>query len=322
MSIFVYSIQMTRLSAYILFLSLFLFAACDSAKKEFETLKEGEILLDINTEEYSLNGLVIGKTATDISAFDDIFGGLLDDNPLHNKLCDTRATFQEEALRRGEPADVAGFAKLHVDDNLSYGAFYNAFALTVFCGYSVLNIAIGANYKDVFQLSLPTVDYMWCGFVIQRMMGLRYKYLRNRQKLSLAEMSEIDVKDRGCVEIHETLDLLLSFYRTDDGIAYVVSLNEAYFNKGSQFDGYDFYTFNNDADLWKFIENIRLKVDRLTEKKPETKQDRALRLLFDVLNGPNNITLFFEKDVQMKDIAPIIKKLKTYGYRFAFDVIR
>ena len=99
-------------------------------------------------------------------------------------------------------------------------------------------------------------------------------------------------------------------------------MNEAYFNKGSQFDGYNFYTFNNDADLWKFIENIRLKVDRQTEKKPETKQDRVLRLLIDVLNGPNNITLVFEKDVLMKDIAPIIKKLNTYGYRFAFDVTR
>ena len=34
---------MSRISTYILFLSLFLLAACDSAKKEFETLKEGDI---------------------------------------------------------------------------------------------------------------------------------------------------------------------------------------------------------------------------------------------------------------------------------------
>ncbi|PWJ34090.1 hypothetical protein [Fibrobacter succinogenes] len=311
---------MSRISAYILFLSLSLLAACDSAKKDFETLKEDEIILDINTEEYSLNGNVIGKTATDISAFDDIFGGLLDDNPLHNKLCDSRATFQEEALRRGEPADGFDFAKLHVDGNLSYGDFYKAFSSMFFCGYSVFDIAIGSNYKDVFQLSLPTVDYMWCGFVIQQMKGLRYKYLRNRQRLSLDEMSEIDVKDRECVEDHETLDLLLSFYRKDDGIAYVVSLNEAYFNKGSRFDGYNFYTFNDENDLWMFIEDVRSRVERQTEKKPETKQDRVLRLLIDALDGPNKITLVFEKDVLMKDIAPIIKKLNTYGYRFAFDL--
>ncbi|MBR3072368.1 hypothetical protein [Fibrobacter sp.] len=182
---------MTRLSAYILFFSLFLLAACDSAKKEFETLKEDEIILDVNTEEYLLNGTVIGKTATDISVIDDVF-----DKPLHKEVCRVRTKFQEDALRRGEPGDGFVFAKLHVDGNLSYGDFYKAFSSMFFCGYSVFDIAIGANYKDVFQLSIPTVDYMWCGLIVGQMMGLRYKYLRNRQRLSLDEMSDIDVKDR------------------------------------------------------------------------------------------------------------------------------
>ena len=315
MSNFVYSVQMTRLSVYILFLSLFLLAACDSAKKDFETLKEDEILIDVNTEEYSLNGTVIGKTATDISAIDDFI-----DKPLHKEVCRVRTKFQEDALRRGESGDGFDFAKLHVDGNLSYGDFYKAFSSMFFCGYSVFDIAIGSNYKDVFRLSIPSTNYMWCGLVIQRMKGLRYKYLRKRQKLTLAEMLEIDVKDRECVEDYEGLDLLLSFYRKDDGIAYVVSLNEAYFNKGSRFDGYNFYTFNDENDLWKFIEDVRSRVERQTEKKPETKQDRVLRLLIDALDGPNKITLVFEKDVLMKDIAPIIKKLNTYGYRFAFDL--
>jgi hypothetical protein len=306
---------MTRLSAYILFFSFFLLAACDSAKKDFETLKEGEILIDVNTEEYSLNGMVIGTTATDISAIDDFI-----DKPLHKEVCRVRTKFQEDALRRGESGDGFDFAKLHVDGNLSYGDFYKAFSSMFFCGYSVFDIAIGSNYKDVFRLSIPSTNYMWCGLVILRMKGLRYKYLRNRQRLSLDEMSEIDVKDRECVEDHETLDLLLSFYRKDDGIAYVVSLNETYFNKGSRFDGYNFYTFNDENDLWKFIEDVRSRVERQTEKKPETKQDRVLRLLIDALDGPNKITLVFEKDVLMKDIAPIIKKLNTYGYRFAFDL--
>lgn len=301
---------MTRLSAYILFLSLFLLVACDSAKKEFETLKEGEILLDVNTEEYSLNGIVLGKTATDISAIDDFI-----DKPLHKEVCRVRTKFQEDALRRGESGDGIDFAKLHVDGNLSYGDFYKAFSSMFFCGYSVFDIAIGSNYKDVFKISIPSTNYMWCGLVILRMKGLRYKYLRNSQKLSLAEMSEIDVKDRECVEDHESLDLLLSFYRKDNGVAYVVSLNETFFNKGSRFDGYNFYTFNNETDLWKFIEDVRLRVDRQTEKKSEMKLERVLRSF-----GPNEITLIFEKDVLMKDIAPIIKKLNTYGYKITFTL--
>ena len=307
---------MTRLPAYILFLSLFLFAACDSAKKEFETLKEGEILLDVNTEEYSLNGKVLGKTANDISAIDDFI-----DKPLQKELCDTRGKFLEEAIRRDELGIGFDLAKLHVDGNLSYGDFYKSLIPMHYCGYLGFNIAIGSNYKDIFYLSIPRTDYMWCGFVIQRMKGLRYKYLRNRQKLSLAEMSEIDVKDRECVEDHETLDLLLSFYRKDDGIAYVVSLNETFFNKGGPFDGYNFYTFNDENDLWKFIEDVRSRVDRQIGNMPGKKEEKVLRLLADA-HGPNNITLVFEKDVLMKEIAPIIKKLNTYGYNFAFDVTR
>ena len=74
------------------------------------------------------------------------------------------------------------------------------------------------------------------------------------------------------------------------------------------------------ADLWIFIEDVRSREDRQIENNPDNKEDWVLRLLIDVLNGPNNITLVFEKDVLMKDIAPIIEKLGTYGYRFAFDV--
>ena len=68
-----------------LFLSLFLLAACDSAKKEFMTPKQGEIVIDVNTEEYSLNGDVIGKTDSDISAIDDLLIKPID-NELKKKI--------------------------------------------------------------------------------------------------------------------------------------------------------------------------------------------------------------------------------------------
>ena len=56
-------------------------------------------------------------------------------------------------------------------------------------------------------------------------------------------------------------------------------------------------------------------MDRQTEKKSEMKLERVLRSF-----GPNEITLIFEKDVLMKDIAPIIKKLNTYGYKITFTL--
>lgn len=293
--------------AFLLFLTLFLLAACDSDKNAFMTPKPDEPVVDVNVDEYSLNGTVLGKTATDISAIDSL---LIE--PLYKELRKTREHEQIEELKTQQVADRPGKIKLHVDENLSYGDFHKSLSSTIYAGYVVISYAIGSNYKDVFQLNISTPNYMWCGLVILQMKGLRYKYLRNRQKLSLDEMSEIDVKDRECVEDHETLDLLLSFYRKDDGIAYVVSLNEAYFSKGSRFDGYNFYTFNNDADLWKFIEDVRSKV----ESKNGDRRDRVLALL----DGRKDIELVFEKDIPMKEIAPIVKKLKTYGYRFVFSI--
>ena len=68
---------MTRLFAYILLLSFFLLAACNG-EKEFMTPKTGEVVLDINAEEFSLNGKVLGKTTTDISASDDLLIESLD----------------------------------------------------------------------------------------------------------------------------------------------------------------------------------------------------------------------------------------------------
>ena len=71
--------------AFLLFLSLLLLAACDSAKKDFMTPKQGEVVIDVNTEEYSLNGIVIGKTAFDIMLNVDL---LIE--PLDNELKEIR----------------------------------------------------------------------------------------------------------------------------------------------------------------------------------------------------------------------------------------
>ena len=63
---------MTRISYCILFLSLFLLVACDSDKNDFMTPSPNIPVVNVNNEEYSVNGTVIGKTKTDISASEDL----------------------------------------------------------------------------------------------------------------------------------------------------------------------------------------------------------------------------------------------------------
>ena len=293
-------------------LSLFLLAACNEEKKEFMTPKPDEPVLDVNVDEYSLNGMVLGKTATDISAIDSL---LIE--PIYKELRKTREQEQIEELKTQQVADRPGKIKLHVDENLSYEDFYKSLVSMIHAGYDEISYVIGTNYKDVLHFSFIHRDPMFstCGFFLFNLRWFRLEYLRNRQKLSVGEILDKHTTDgeieKECYEKYSSLDLLLSYYSKGDGNAYVVSLNETFFNESRPFDGFNFYTFDNEADLWKFIENVRSKV----EPKINDRHDR----LFD-LSG-REIELVFEKDIPMKDIAPIIKKLNGYGYRINFSVL-
>ena len=299
-------------SSCILLLSLFLLAACNEEKKEFMTPKPDEPVLDVNVDEYSLNGMVLGKTATDISAIDSL---LIE--PLYKEVCEVHAKYLEEAL--GTQETILLKAKLHIDENLSYGDFYKSLVSMIHAGYDEISYVIGSNYKDVLHFSSIRRDPMFssCGFFLFKLRWYRLKNLRNRQKLSIGEILEMHTKDekieKECYEKYSSLDLLLSYYPKGDGKAYVVSLNETFFNESRPFDGFNFYTFDNETDLWKFIENVRSKV----EPKNNDRQDRILALL----DGRRKIELVFEKDIPMKDIATIIKKLNGYGYRINFSRI-
>ena len=298
-------------------LSLFLLAACNEEKKEFMTPKPDEPVLDVNVDEYSLNGMVLGKTATDISAIDSL---LIE--PLYKEVCEVHAKYLEEAL--GTQETILLKAKLHIDENLSYGDFYKSLVSMIHAGYDEISYVIGSNYKDVLHFSSIRRDPMFssCGFFLFKLRWYRLKNLRNRQKLSIGEILEMHTKDekieKECYEKYSSLDLLLSYYPKGDGKAYVVSLNETFFNNSRPFDGFNFYTFDNETDLWKFIENIRSRVESQDKHK---EQNKVLKLLVDILAGPNNIALAFEKDIPMKDIAPIIKKLNGYGYRINFVLL-
>ncbi|MBR4784428.1 MAG: hypothetical protein IK012_04135 [Fibrobacter sp.] len=289
--------------------------ACNSEKKEFLTPKQGEVVLDVMTDNYSLNGKIIGKTSTDISAIDDVI-----DKPLYKEICALRAKAQEEGLKNNLPADDFFSAKLHVDEKLSYGDFYKSLASMRSCGYAGYKLAIGSNYKDVFRLNYPICTNPMlnsCASFISEMKSLRLKKLSNHQKLLLEEMLDKDVEERKkqieCVKDYTPLDLVLYYYHENDGCAYLVSLNETKLNNDSLFQGYNYYTFYNETELWKFIENLRSKM------KPQINDRRNKRpALFD---GRNEIDFVLKKEMLMKDIAPIIKKLTSYGYKISFAQI-
>ena len=306
---------MTRLSVYILILSLILLAACDSDKKVFMTPSPNIPVVNVNNEEYSVNETVIGKTKTDISASEDL---LIE--TLEGELKTIYEVNAEDILKAGQSFDwKANTAKLHVDDSLSFGDFFKITATMGFVGYPNIKYAIGTDFKDIYKLKLPTRSTnCFCPSYIRGLAFLRHKYMRHRQKLSVNEIIALGKGgsyELECFEDYNALDLLLSFYREDKEINYVVSLNEDALKEDGSFHEFKFYTFKKEADLWKFIGEICSKAEQQTQKK-------SARCSSDLLG--DRVTLVFEKNVLMKDIAPLINGLKDIGYddRINFMVMR
>lgn len=60
--------------------------------------------------------------------------------------------------------------------------------------------------------------------------------------------------------------------------------------------------------MWKFLADVRSREDALNRKNPP----KEIKCAQDLLE--RQMKIIFEKDVLMKDIAPIIKGLDALGY--------
>ena len=285
-----------------LFLSLFLLASCDSAEKEFMTPKQGEVVIDVNNDEYSLNGTVIGKTATDISNNDDLLI-----KPFDNELQKIRDIEQKEALRKGIPADELSNARVHMDENVLYDVFYKVLSTIGFNGYVSIQYVIGSNFSEPLDMNLPERSSLsFSDEGISRYTCQRAKNRRQMDKLSektsrkrflTDEILDRRIKDTelliGCAQ--KFIDLSLAIKSNENGVSYLVGLNES-----GVIDGEKIYTYENIDDVWKFIEDIRLR------RELQDKEDRDL------------ISVVLEKDVLVKNLVPVVKKLKALGYKVNF----
>lgn len=289
---------MTRFTNYFLCLFLLFLVACDSAKKDFMTPKQGEVVIDVNTEEYSLNGTVFGKTAFDIMLNVDLLI-----MPLDNELQEIRRVEQEEALRKGIPADESN-ARLHIDENLSYDVFYKVIATMGFNGYVSFQYVIGSNFREPLDMNLPERSSLSFSDEGINLFSCR----REKRQRQLDELSEKkshkriitdEILDRRIKDTEllvkcaqKFIDLSLAIKSNGNGVSYVVSLNES-----GLIDGAKFYTYENIDDVWKFIEDIRLR------RELQDKEDC------------DQIFVVLERDMMVKNLAPVVKKLKTYGYK-------
>lgn len=268
------------------------------------TPKPNEPVLDVNVDEYSLNGKVIGKTVSDFTENNEVWWLI---KTIDHELKESSQWVEE------------GFSKLHVDENLSFGDFFKCIVTIGYSASPTVHYTIGDNFKDVYNVKLPTssLPSACYSFIVRKVTLSRYKYGRNRSKLLLNEFLSVDNQQReselDCFKDYNVLDLVLTFYGSKDDRTYVISLNEGALKENPSFDGFSFYSFNNLADLWKFIADIRSK-EKLQNDSNDVKSSVA-KCTSDLFG--KHASLIFENDELMKDIAPLLKGLKAYGYNGA-----
>ena len=262
-------------------LSFFLLFACGE-EKEFMTPKPGEIVLDVNVDDYSLNGIVLGKTGMDILSVNDLLI-----TSLYNEIQKIRQT-QNNVVQK---------VKFHVDEKLSFSAFYKVVATFGFNGFSSVQYVIGSNYEDEYELILPK---RILNDTCNQFNSTKHMLDLISGKASRDELLEQRVKAKECQieRAKKYVDLSLSVESNGNNWVYMVRLNETGLT-----DGNKLYQFEKDTDVWKFIEDVRLR------RSLSDKEDR------------DKILLALRKNVLLKDIAPIIKKLTSYGYKISFAQI-
>ena len=247
------------------------------------TPKPNEIVVDVNVNEYSLNGIVIGKTSEVSNNADLII------KPFDSGLKKVRQSLNDGLKNNQSNEEIK--VKIHLDDNLTYDEFYKFITTLGFNSFTSIRYVIGSNFKDVYTLFLPERRDS-CRWVKN---GEILRPLKGNLNLTDDEIREQRIKEQAILEecARNNLDLSLSV-QTE---FYNVGLNESGLVGGTKI-----YTFNRNDDLWNLIDDIRSRTEF------RDKDDR------------NKIVLVFEKGLMMKKATPIIKKLTEYGYAIAFAI--
>ena len=323
---------MTRFINYFLCSCLLLLVACSNAEKEFMTPKQGEVVLDVRADAYSLNaysfdGKVIDRSfadfSTDVLVIDSNYNLLADSlhividsnynlwaDSLHKDLKMIRENLGDEVLqiltleddseKRKQIHDDYPLAKIHYDDDVTYDVFYSSYLAVSFI-FDSFQLAFGSNYKEIYWLHEPhTRYYVLFSFWCQQLNDARisdFLFGTNRVQEMIADHNIRDADVQWCAAADTSV--LLTFYRKNEGYAYAVSLN-----KTGGADGYEINAFDKEEPLWEFIEKTL----------PTYELPNKTRYAVMVLR--------VQKDILIKDVVPFIKKLMDYGYQIKFDEIK
>ena len=278
---------MSRLFAYILFLSLFLLVACNEEKNESSPLKSGEILLDVNAENFALNGKVIGNTIEDIYHNDDYLIKSLDDE------------MKKLNLQLGE--NSAKY-RIRFSEDVYYNEFFKVLH-TFFKSNDFLSVryTIGSNANEVYSLDLSK-DFMkkriedcWTHKQLRKIFTL---ILYGKEYfLKSVNIDDPQYKSSRLECIRNYMNLSVVFPIGKAGFKYKVVFDEM------EADSPQLYELKTEDELWNILKSVR-ENGNLQNKKD---YDYLTIWISDL-----------DTDYTLKMVEPLIKGATKLGYRLFF----
>ena len=280
---------MTRLSAYILFLSLFLLAACDK-EKDSNSFKSSEIVLEVNSENFALNGKVIGNTLEDIFQIDDILIAPLDDE--FKKMRENNVKL-----------------RIRFSEDVYYSVFDKILRTAVHNSMQPIRYTIGSNSSNVYiydireKLRNDEWKDEWANFcfvtlfekkeLISVLESGNNDYFFNQKLMNDTAYRSSKLE---CTHNYMNLSVLFPVKNSDSKYRVVFYVTDSILPK--------VYDLKNEADLLNVLESVR-KNENLQNKKD-----------YDWINIFVRDSM--DKDMTLNRVEPLIKIMANLGYRMLF----
>lgn len=272
-----------------LFITLLLLAACNE-EKDSSPFKSSEIVLEVNSENFALNGKVIGNTLEDIFQIDDILIAPLDDE--FKKMRENNVKL-----------------RIRFSEDVYYSVFDKILRTAVHNSIQPVRYTIGSNSSNVYTFDirekLRNVEWKdeWANFcfvtlfekkeLISVLESGNSDYFSNQKLMNDTTYRSSKLK---CTQNYMNLSVLFPVKNSDSKYRVVFYETDSILPK--------VYDLKNEADLLNVLETVR-KNENLQSKKD-----------YDWINIFVRDSV--DKVMTLNRVEPLIKIMANLGYRMLF----
>lgn len=272
-----------------LFITLLLLVACDK-EKDSNSFKSSEIVLEVNSENFALNGKVIGNTLEDIFQIDDILIAPLDDE--FKKMRENNVKL-----------------RIRFSEDVYYSVFDKILRTAVHNSMQPIRYTIGSNSSNVYiydiREKLRNVEWNdeWANFCFVTLLEKKElisvlefgnsDYFSNQKLMNDTTYRSSKLK---CTQNYMNLSVLFPVKNSDSKYRVVFYETDSILPK--------VYDLKNEADLLNVLETVR-KNENLQSKKD-----------YDWINIFVRDSV--DKVMTLNRVEPLIKIMANLGYRMLF----